>query len=80
MWRRAQGTPRCPGRQGDKRFGKKISPLIDDDQRDLTGGAHSVSNHHGVSILAVLDDSIRQGNLGAPDPVVLMIVGLFDGE
>ena len=50
-------------------------PLIDETQRGLTGGGNSVTNHHRLWTLAVLDDSRRSGSLGAAAPVVLMIVG-----
>ena len=46
----------------------------------LTGGANSGLNHPGLRRFAALDDSKRAGGHGAPAPVVLMIVGLFDGE
>ena len=55
-------------------------PLIDENQRGLPGGTIFDPNHHGLWILAVPDDSRRAESLGEPFPVVLMIVGLFDGE
>ena len=67
------------GCHGDKRFGQ-FYPLIDEKQRGLTGGANSDPNHHRQWIFAVLDDRRRARSLDAPAPVVLLIVGLFDGE
>ena len=55
-------------------------PLTDENQRGLTGGTNFGPNYDGLWILAVLDDSRRAGSLGAPAPVALMIVGLFNGE
>ena len=55
-------------------------PLIDENQMSPTGGVTSDPSNHGLWMLAVLDDSRRIGKIGAPAPVVLMNVGLFDGE
>ena len=57
--------PRRPGCHGGKRFGK-FFPLIDEKQSTFTGGANSGPNHHGLLILAMLDDIRRAGSLGEP--------------
>ena len=54
--------------------------FIDENQGGLAGGPNSGPQHHTLWILEVLDDSSRAGSLGAPAPVALMMVGLFDGE
>ena len=57
--------------------------LIDGNKRGVghTGGANSGPNHYGLWIYAFLDDTrCAMQSLGAPVPVVLMIVCVFDGE
>ena len=48
-----------------------IFTQIEENQRGLVGCENYGPNHHGLWILAVLNDSRRAGSLGAPAPVVL---------
>ena len=67
----AKEPPRRPGCHGSKRVGQFLL-LIDKNQRGPIGDANTCANHH--------DNSRRAGSPGAPAPVVLLIVGLFEGE
>lgn len=57
-----------------------FDPFLHENEGGLAAGANSAPNHHGRGILAVFDDRRRAGGLRGPAPVVLVIMGLFDGE
>ena len=55
-------------------------PLIDKTKGFLPVAQIQAQTSTGLRILAVLDYSRRARSLGAPPPIVLMFVGLFDDE
>ena len=72
--------PLSPGWLGGKCFHQFLPTHRRKPKGSYTGGANSGPNHNGLWIFLVLADSRCVVSLGAPAPVVLMIVGLFDGE
>ena len=54
--------------------------LIHENQRFLAAGSNAAPDHNGLRILAMFDNGRRTRRLYGPDPVVLVVVGLLDGE
>ena len=77
--------PRHPGCHGGKGFGYFLDPGGKAVNGKITKWSKQWRKFPAQTItdfgfLAVLDETRRAGSLGAPAPVVLMIVCLFDGE
>ena len=75
--------PKEPPRRLVCRGGKRFGQVLPTHRRKPKGSFRRRKfqpKPSRTSILAVLDDSNSAGSLGAQVPIVLMIVGLFDGE